>query len=188
MAGGAAPTGGSGAAISSGQLHSIAPRLEGNRAETYSREINRAMDEFGINTPDRQAAFLAQIAHESDGFNTLHEYASGSAYEGRRDLGNTQPGDGPRFRGRGAIQLTGRANYREAGEALGLDLENHPELAENPDVAFRVSGWYWQRHGLNEMADRGDFRGITHRINGGYNGMESRERYHDRARNTLRGH
>lgn len=135
-------------------------------------------EKYGINTPERMRHFLAQTAHESAGFKTAKEYASGKEYEGRRDLGNTQPGDGQRYKGRGVIQLTGRANYKTYGDKLGIDLVNNPELAANPEVAWKVAGQYWQDHKLNELADRGDIVGITRRINGGTNGLKDRKRYY----------
>jgi predicted chitinase len=144
------------------------------------------MKEHDINTPKRQAAFLAQLAHESRELRYMEEIASGAAYEGRKDLGNTQPGDGKRYKGRGPIQLTGRANYRAAGKALGLDLEEHPEKAATPDLGCRVAGWFWTTRGLNALADRGDFKQITRRINGGYHGLANRQRYYQRALEVLK--
>jgi predicted chitinase len=135
------------------------------------------MQEFGINTPKRAAAFLAQVAHEIGEFKYMEELASGAAYEGRRDLGNTQPGDGVRYKGRGPIQLTGRANYAEASRALGIDLVNHPEMASRPDIGFKLAGWFWQKKGLNQLADQGNFNEITRRVNGGFNGKASRDHY-----------
>jgi predicted chitinase len=118
----------------------------------------------------------------------MEEIASGAAYEGRSDLGNTQPGDGERFKGRGPIQLTGRTNYRACGAFLGVDLEAQPERAKDPDVAFRTAGWFWKGHGCNELADYGDeisFKAITRHINGGLNGLVSREAYYAKAREVL---
>jgi putative chitinase len=138
-----------------------------------------------ITTPKRQAAFLAQLAHESAEFRYFEELASGEAYEGRRSLGNTQPGDGVRYKGRGPIQLTGRANYRAAGQALGIDLEGNPRRAADVDVGFRTAAWFWTRRKLNSHADRGDFREVTRLINGGYNGLASRMAYYRRALDVL---
>lgn len=126
-------------------------------------------------TPLRAAHLIAQVAHESAGFKALEEYASGDAYEGRTDLGNTEPGDGRRFKGRGVIQLTGRANYRAAGAYLGLDLEGQPTLAAEPDTAWRVVAWYWLSRGINAAADDDDLRAVTKAINGGTNGLKDRE-------------
>lgn len=142
--------------------------------EIYFLPINKAMREFQINTPKRIAAFLAQVSHESGGLRYSEEIASGFAYEGRIDLGNTVKGDGMRFKGRGLIQLTGRANYRNVGRALNLNLELEPMLAKHPLVSARIAGYYWHSRGLNQLADRGDFLTITKRINGGTNGYVDR--------------
>lgn len=125
----------------------------------------------GIDTPPRLAEFLAQACLETDYFRTLCEYwgptAAQRRYEGRKDLGNTEPGDGKRFMGRGIFQLTGRANYRAYGCRLGLDLEAQPELAARPDVSVRAAALYWADKGLNAYADRGDTRAIARAINRG---------------------
>ncbi|QRN97885.1 LysM peptidoglycan-binding domain-containing protein [Archangium violaceum] len=171
--------------VSLAQLRKIMPNLSQAKAEQYLPHLNKAMAEAGINTPKRQAAFLAQLAHESGEFRYMEEIASGAAYEGRKDLGNTEPGDGKRFKGRGPIQLTGRANYRAAGKALGIDLENNPTRAADPDVGFRTAAWFWNSRNLNTYADAGNFREVTRRINGGYNGLASREAYYNRALDVL---
>ena len=129
---------------------------------------------FDINTAVRQQHFLSQCAHESDHFQTTREYASGGAYEGRRDLGNTHKGDGKKFRGRGLIQLTGRANYEAASKALGEPYAHDPELVERFPAAAIVSGWFWATHGLNALADKDDVEAVTRRVNGGINGLASR--------------
>ncbi len=180
-----ASLGHSSSAINAEQLRQIMPNLSAERAQQMTPYLNRAMQEAGITTPKRAAAFLAQLAHESGQLRYFEELASGRAYEGRRDLGNTQPGDGMRFKGRGPIQLTGRANYEAASRDLGVDLVNHPELAARPDVGFRVAAWYWKKHGLNELADRGNFDGITQRINGGQNGAADRRQFFARANAAL---
>jgi predicted chitinase len=167
------------------QLHAIMPQCPPERAKQLLPYLNHAMKEFNIDSPKRAAAFLAQLAHESGQLKYFEELASGSAYEGRKDLGNTHPGDGVRFKGRGPIQLTGRANYERAGKALGVDLIAHPELAARPDIGFRIAGWFWKGHGLNELADKGEFRDITRRINGGYNGLAARESYWSTAKRVL---
>src|SRR4029078_6237722 len=130
----------------------------------YLPFIQQAMAEFGITSYLRETAFLAQLAHESAEIRYMEEIASGAAYEGRADLGNTQPGDGKRFKGRGPIQLTGRANYRAAAKALGLDLEAQPQLAATPEVGFRVAAWFWTTRKLNALADTGNTIGITRAI------------------------
>ena len=180
-----APPGDVKGGITQQELTSIMPNLPASKAAEYLPHLNKAMIEGGINTPERQSAFLAQLAHESGGLQYMEEIASGAAYEGRTDLGNTQPGDGVRFKGRGPIQLTGRANYEAAGEALGIDLVNNPERAADPDVAFRVAAWYWNSRDLSSYADRGDFNSITYRINGGYNGASERVAYWERAKAAL---
>jgi putative chitinase len=130
---------------------------------------------FEINTDLRQQHFIAQCAHESDHFQTTQEYASGAAYNGRKDLGNTHPGDGPRFKGRGLIQLTGRFNYTKAAEELGdPDILNKPETCERFPLAATVSGWFWKKNNLNAIADRDDPRAVCKVVNGGYNGLDSR--------------
>jgi len=167
------------------QLARIMPRLPKTKRDLYLPRLNAAMREFGITTPARRAAFLAQLAHESAELRYMEELASGAAYEGRRDLGNTHPGDGRRFKGRGPIQLTGRANYERYGRRLGVDLVGEPHRAAHPDVAFRVAACYWHDHGLNALADAGRFAEITRRINGGQNGAASRLRYFTRAKSVL---
>jgi len=155
------------------------------RLEIFLEPVNAAMREFEIDTPVREAAFLAQLAHESGEFRYVRELASGRAYEGRKDLGNTEPGDGVRFKGRGLIQITGRFNYRDCGDALGIDLLSTPELLEEPVLAARSAAWFWKSRGLNDLADKGDFKLITKRINGGYNGYSARLRYWERAQGAL---
>lgn len=170
--------------ISIGQLQRIMPFAK-QRADGFLDALNAAMDEFGINTPLRQAAFLAQIAHESGQLRYVREIASGEAYEGRKGLGNTQPGDGVRYRGRGLIQITGRANYAAVGEALGIDCIGAPGILETVGNASRSAAWWWQAHGLNELADAGAFAKITLRINGGMRGQAERLAIYETALQTL---
>lgn len=148
------------------------------RAQTWHPHVLSACLEFGITGPVRIAAFLAQIGHESGGFVHVREIwgptPAQERYENRRDLGNVVPGDGSRFRGRGLIQITGRANYQAVAGALGIDSVNRPELLEQPRNAARSAAWWWAAHGCNELADSGDFRALTKRINGGYNGLDDR--------------
>lgn len=125
--------------------------------------------------------FLGQMLHESSGFSRLVEMASGEAYEGRKDLGNVKPGDGKRYKGRGIIQLTGRYNYRKFGEMIGEDLENNPELAADPKIAVRVALEFWFKSGAHNAAMFGDYRKVTRLINGGFNGLEDRFIWLDRA-------
>src|SRR5262245_16873403 len=142
--------------LTAAQLRAIMPKLTDARLAEFLGPLNRAMAKYQINTPLRRAAFLGQLAHESGELRYMEEIASGEAYEGRKSLGNTKPGDGKRFKGRGPIQLTGRSNYRRAGAALGLDLENKPELVARPDVGCLVAGWFWDTHKLNALADARD--------------------------------
>lgn len=120
--------------------------------------------------------FVAQVGHESGSFKYMQEIASGAAYEGRQDLGNTQRGDGTRYKGRGVIQLTGRANYRNYGRALGIDFERNPDIVATPSIGMLVACKYWSDKGLNALADIGDIQTITRRINGGLNGYNDRLR------------
>lgn len=171
--------------VSKAELIAIMPYAK-ERAEKFLTPLNAAMEEFEINTPARVAAFLAQIGHESGQLRYVRELASGSAYEGRKDLGNTQAGDGMKYRGRGLIQVTGKANYFAVMMALDLDVIDHPEVLEQPVNACRVSAWWWKEHGLNELADTGDFKRITKIINGGYNGLKDREELYAAAKKVLR--
>ncbi len=160
-----------------------------DRATEWLPHILSAMEEFSINTPARQAAFLAQIGHESGGLHWVTEIwgptPAQARYEGRADLGNTEEGDGFKFKGRGLIQTTGRANYQKTGVALGVDLIAQPELLADFALAARSAGWFWQAHGLNELADQGNFVLITHRINGGENGMADRMALWEAAKGVL---
>ena len=133
-----------------------------------------AMDAAGYTDPTERAMFLAQMAHESGNFRYDEEIHDGSNYEGRSDLGNTQPGDGKRYKGRGYIQLTGRANYRHYGDKLGFDLEGSPELAKRPDIAAAVAVSYWDERVNREAARSGDVLTVTKNINGGTNGLQDR--------------
>lgn len=162
--------------ITGKQLVKIMPYAAG-RVGSFIVPLNAAMQEFHINSPLRQAAFLAQIAHESGELRYVKEIASGSAYEGRKDLGNTQPGDGMTYKGRGLIQITGRNNYADCGKSLGVDLITNPEELETKDLACRSAAWFWASHGLNDLADKGDFERITKRINGGKTGIQGRYAY-----------
>ncbi len=163
-----------------------AAKLQGIMIDATERNINTYADPLAakmaaraIDTPLRQAHFLAQVGHESGELRYTEEIASGDAYEGRVDLGNTQPGDGRKFKGRGLIQLTGRENYTAYGDAIGVNLvegDNPRRLATDPDLAVDVACWFWRTHGLNALADQDDVLTITRRINGGLNGLADRER------------
>jgi putative chitinase len=160
-----------------------------DRAQTFLPFLEDAMHEFSINTPERQAAFLAQVAHESGGLHWLVEIwgptAAQSRYETRYDLGNCRPGDGYKYRGRGLIQITGRDNYKKAGDALGANLIDQPELLGEPALSCRSAAWFWKTHGCNELADAGNFEAITRRINGGLNGYAERLGFWMKAKAVL---
>lgn len=170
--------------ITGAQLFAVM-RYASLRIPQYLDPLNTAMNEFGIRSDMRQAAFLAQIAHESGELRYTSEIADGTAYEGRVELGNTEPGDGPRFKGHGLIQVTGRKNHILCGIALKLDLVAHPELITEPLGAARSAGWFWQSHGCNELADGNMFGKITKTINGGFNGLDERLGYWLAARKAF---
>lgn len=167
------------------QLKKIMPGLSWDKTTLYYPYLIEAMESREINTFLRMAAFLAQLAHESADLRYMEEIASGEAYEGRKDLGNVNPGDGKRYKGRGPIQLTGRANYKVYGELLDLDLVNAPEQAATKEVGFKIAALYWHIKKLNALADIGDMKTITKRINGGFNGLEDRLRRYELAKQVL---
>lgn len=184
-------------------------------AETWRGPLDDACDLYEIATPQRQAHFLAQAAHESAGFTLLTENLRYSAaallqtwprrftpasavefaynperiaervYGGRMGNGPEGSGDGWRYRGRGLFQVTGRANYEACGRELGLDLLSAPHLLCLPRNAARSAGWYWRSRGCNALADEGDFEGITQKVNGGTNGLAERAGWLVRAERAL---
>jgi putative chitinase len=148
------------------------------RADELALAANVHFRTYGIlDTGLRLAHFMAQLQHESGSFRYMEEIASGAAYEGRADLGNTQPGDGRRYKGRGPIQLTGRANYRTFGRRIGIDLESHPLIAAVPSIGLHTALEYWADRKLNALADADDIRAITRKINGGLNGYDDRKKH-----------
>jgi predicted chitinase len=173
------------ASVTAKQLKSIMKELTHEKVTEYLSEFNFALNEGKINTCLRKAAFLAQIAHESSQLKYWEEIAPGSAYEGRKDLGNDQVGDGVKYKGRGPLQLTGRANYAACGEAINLDLVNNPQWVSNVDVGFRAAQWLWNSKNLNEVSDTGDFKAVTQAINGGLHASLDRQRYYALAKNVL---
>lgn len=160
--------------ITAAQLDAIAPQAPADKLATYVAPLNAAMVNGGIDNPIRKAAFVAQLLVESDGFRTFEEYASGRAYEGRSDLGNTQPGDGVRYKGRGAIQVTGRHNYELMSHATGIDFVANPDLAAAPEYAFTTAVWYWSSRNLNNAADISGIVRVSELVNGGHNGLPER--------------
>lgn len=178
------------------QLQGIMPGLPAKKRDALLPFLRAAMTEFGIDAPARAAAFLAQLAHESGEFRFMEEFWGPTAAQRRYEpvstlaanLGNTEAGDGIRFKGRGPIQITGRANYRRFGDLLGTDLVADPARAAQPELAFRIAALFWSKKGLNELADRctdDAFREITRRINGGFNGLDDRRKFYAVARTVL---
>lgn len=147
-----------------------------DRAQEMAVAADACFADAGLlDNEQRLAHFMAQLIHESGSFRYMEEIASGAKYEGRADLGNTQPGDGVRYKGRGPIQITGRANYRRFGRILGIDIERHPEIAALPSIGLQLACAYWTDRGLNAFADKDDTIAITKRINGGLNGFDDRK-------------
>ena len=166
--------------------------------------MNKILPVYYIDTPREIAHFLCQACHETDHFKTLREYASGKAYEGRTDLGNKNPGDGVKYKGRGIFQTTGRNNYLQLGIIKGQrDLFiNNPALLELPEYAVWSACEFWRTRGLNDISNHADsdvlkkkYRGkiinvspvefISLTINGGYNGMEDRKKNYATAKKIL---
>ena len=174
--------------ITAQQLLQILPNA-GAKAGVFVPVLNTAMLRYQIVGAKRVAAFVAQIGHESGQLVYVREIwgptPAQAKYEGRKDLGNTVAGDGFKYRGRGLIQITGRANYAACGEALALDLINHPELLEQPQHACMSAAWFWASRGLSTLADAGKFDTITRRINGGQNGATDRQALYDKALKVL---
>jgi putative chitinase len=203
------------AGITGEQLQQIVPNLPAAKREEYLICLNEAMREFHIDTPLRVAAFIAQTAHESGEYCRLVENLNYSAqgllgtwprrfntstsrtyarkpdriaslvYANRLGNGDEASGDGWHYRGRGVIQVTGRDNYRDCGDHFEVDLVASPELLEQARLAFRSAAWFWHRHGLNELADEGDFVAITRAINGRTKGLAQRRAYYQRAKEVL---
>jgi predicted chitinase len=178
------------------QLHAIMPQLAAAKGASLFPFLTAAIGEFAIDSPARTAAFLAQLAHESGQFRFMEEIWGPTPAQRRYEpvstlaatLGNTDTGDGFRFKGRGPIQITGRANYKRFGDLLGLDLVGEPQRAARPEVAFRVAALFWSKKGLNELADQVTpeaFREITRRINGGFNGLADRQHFYEAAKTVL---
>lgn len=173
------------------QLVAILPYSR-KKAPAFLPHLNTSMPKYGIDTPARVAAFIAQVGHESGSFVYMKELASGAAYDTgslAKRLGNTPEadGDGQKYKGRGLIQITGRANYEACSHALFADLRllTAPQLLELPEHAVASACWFWKTHGLNALADAGDFHRITKIINGGYNGLAERLALYGAARKEL---
>lgn len=157
------------------------------RAEWWVEHLNEAMSLYGINNRNRIAAFLAQVAVESGSLRWVKEiYGPTRAqlrYEGRKDLGNVVKGDGKRFIGHGAIQITGRSNHRKVTQWIRMkmpsapDFEANPELLTLPRWAALSAGAFWDWNNLNELADKQAITAVSKRVNGGYNGLLARKRF-----------
>jgi putative chitinase len=168
------------------KLAVVMPRALPPKVDLYYEALVVGLKKYDITSSRRMAHFIAQIGHETASFRYAEEIADGSAYEGRRDLGNTQPGDGKRFKGRGLIQLTGRANYTAYSEATGVDYVAKPQLvASDPLVAVDVACWFWNTRKISKLADKDDAKAVTKTINGGYNGLDDRLDYLGRAKAVL---
>jgi putative chitinase len=175
------------------QLKRIYPSsTKANRAKYYPWLVYY-MSIYKVDTYERICAFLAQVGHESGQLNYVKELASGQDYEGRKDLGNIHKGDGVRYKGRGLIQVTGRANYTALnntplGLPLTVDFVEDPELLTEPQFAVLSAFWYWDKHKLNQYATLKDedFRKLTRKINGGYNGYANRVEIWNRAKKELK--
>lgn len=159
------------------------------RAARWAPHIAEAVERSEATSRSRMAAWLAQVGHESGKLRYVVEIwgptKAQERYEGRADLGNGKPGDGFRYRGRGLIQITGRANYRECGKWLGIPLEDSPDLLERANYAALSAAWFWVTRRCNSFADSGDFAGLTRRINGGLNGWNDRVALRERAVGVL---
>lgn len=174
-----------GLAVTRERLLRLAPSANATIIAGIAERFDELADDHDITTSRRICHFLAQAAHETDGFRTLEEYGGPAyfiRYEGRRDLGNTQPGDGVRYHGRGIVQLTGRANYRRLSQVIGIDLEAEPERAKEPETSLRVAFAYWTERAINPAADADDVERVTRLINGGRNGLAGRLRYLEKAK------
>lgn len=168
------------------KLSVVMPRALPSEIQRYYEPLVKGMKRYEITKPLRIAHFIAQIGHETASFLYAEEIADGSDYEGRTNLGNTQLGDGKRFKGRGLIQLTGRANYTEYSKDSGKDCVSNPrQVATDPFVAVDVACWFWDKNSLNKLADKDDVKAVTKRVNGGYNGLDDRIEYLDRAKAAL---
>lgn len=170
-------------------MREVAPPFTGAPAISQAKIIAEAgavlaatLESYDITNRLRIAHFLGQTCEESAGYRTTEEFASGKEYEGRADLGNTQKGDGPRYKGRGLLQLTGRANYADYGKALGVDLVNNPTLAAQPALSLKIACEYWKRHNINADCDRDDVQAVTRKVNGGLNGLSDRIAFTQKAK------
>lgn len=172
-------------AVTRERLLRLTPSGKADIVDGVAQRFDALAREHDVSTRLRLCHFLAQAAHETDGFRTLEEYGGASyflRYEGRQDLGNTQAGDGIRYHGRGIFQLTGRANYRRFGKIIGIDLEAAPERVKEPDISLLIAFAYWSERAISAAADADDVAAVTKLINGGRNGLVERARYLEKAK------
>jgi len=157
--------------------------------EEITRSLNATAEMFLIDSPLRLSHFLGQVLHESGCFRYNEEIWGNTpaqkTYEGRKSLGNTKKGDGYRFRGRGYIQLTGRANYTTFAKDSGIDVVLKPDLVSQAPLNMMSAGWFWNKRRLNRFADKDDLKAITYRVNGGYNGYSDRFKYVNHCKKVL---
>ena len=171
--------------FSAARLQGIFVHAPASTIVRFFAPLIAAMAAAEISTPLRRSHFLAQVGHESGELRYTEEIASGTAYEERKDLGNTQAGDGARFKGRGLIQLTGRANYVAFGKTISTDFtqgDAPKRIAAEASLAIQAAVWFWHTHALNLLADKDDLLAITRKVNGGTNGLDDRKRLLARAK------
>jgi putative chitinase len=198
-------------------LSTCIPEASSDNVSHFVDPLNNACSEFDISTAQRIAAFVAQCAHESgnlkfvkenlnysaqglckifgkyftpdtaQGYNRNPEAIANRVYANRMGNGPKESGDGWRYRGRGLIQLTGHDNYVKCGQGLGVDLNENPEYLETPEGAARSAGWFWNSRNLNQLADIGDMKTMTKKINGGFIGLEDRIKHYEHALQALGG-
>lgn len=177
--------------ITKEQLLVIMPNAA-DKVDKYLVWFNYYAERYHINTKLRWIHFLTQIAHESGELKYTHELGKESYFKkyetGRlaKMLGNTKKGDGAKYKGRGFIQLTGRANYTQFAIASGIDVVERPDQVEIAQLCVQVSMWYWDTHGCNEAADQDDLIKVTKKVNGGTNGLSSRQLYYERAKIAIK--
>jgi predicted chitinase len=174
-------------AVSAEELQKTMKTLSDQKANEMAPFLSLAMSRAEINTPLRKAAFIAQVAVETDSLTSLVERGTEEyftrMYEDNTNLGNTEPGDGPLFKGRGFLHLTGRWNYTAAGKALNLKLIDDPDVVETDlTVAAQTSAWYWRFRKGNAAADSGSIKKVTVMVNGGVNGLERRVEFYEKAK------
>ena len=172
--------------ITKKQLASIWGTNENSISDAIINDLNNCLNVFKINTKSRMRHFISQISHESGAGKWMKELASGDAYEGRRDIGNTQPGDGRKYKGAGFIQLTGRANYASFSKYM-----NDPKIMNGVDYVSSKypatsAGFWWHNNNMNALCDKNpSVEEVTRKVNGGYRGLEDRKKYYNRCLSVI---